>query len=68
MLVFGRFLMAYLADLLVRKVFRTIRISFLYVGHTHEDIDQLFSRIAVALRKIGVVTPTNDEFEILTDR
>ena len=54
--------MAYLADLLVRKVFRTISISFLYVGHTHEDIDQLFSRIAVALRKIGVVAPTTVEF------
>lgn len=52
--------MAYLADLLVRKVFRTIRVSFLYVGHTHEDIDQLFSRIAVALRKTNA--PTIDEF------
>lgn len=31
--------------------------SFLYVGHTHEDVDQLFSRIAVALRKTCAPTP-----------
>jgi hypothetical protein len=32
-------------------VFREVVVSFLPVGHTHEDIDQLFSRIALYLRK-----------------
>ena len=30
--------------------------SFLPVGHTHEDIDQLFSRIAALLRRESVYT------------
>ena len=30
--------------------FRKIIVSFLPVGHTHEDIDQFFSRIAMYLR------------------
>ena len=47
----GRFLMGYLGYLVQQKVFSKIVLSFLPVGHTHEDIDQLFSRISVALRK-----------------
>jgi hypothetical protein len=31
-------------------VFEEIELSFLPVGHTHEDIDQLFSRIAIRLQ------------------
>lgn len=37
-------------------VFKKVKISFLLVGHTHENIDQLFSRFAVALRKADVWT------------
>ena len=33
-----------------KKVFKKIIVSFLPVGHTHEDIDQFFSRLAVYLR------------------
>lgn len=35
------------------------------VGHTHEDIDQLFSRIAVALRR--GMAPTPAEFAALIE-
>lgn len=40
------------AMLVLRGVFmiRKIRVSFLPVGHTHEDIDQLFSRMAVYMK------------------
>ena len=38
-------------------VFSKIKVSFLPVGHTHEDIDQLFSIFAVALRKTNFLTP-----------
>lgn len=30
--------------------------SFLMVGHTHEDIDQVFSRISAHLKKNSVYT------------
>jgi hypothetical protein len=46
----GQFLFGYLAMLLEQGVFEEIELSFLPVGHTHEDIDQFFSRIAVYLR------------------
>ena len=47
----GRWLMAFLSLLVEAGTFRKIIVSFLPVGHTHEDIDQFFSRIAMALRR-----------------
>lgn len=38
-------------------LFTEIRIQYLPVGHTHENIDQFFSRIAIALRKKDRLTP-----------
>lgn len=35
---------------------KKIKLSFLPVGHTHEDIDQLFSRLAARLRQTDVIT------------
>lgn len=52
----GKFLMAYLADLVDKGVFREVHVGFLPVGHTHEDIDQLFSRISVNLRVNNAVS------------
>jgi len=46
----NKWVLAYLSWLVQRGVFETIELSFLPVGHTHEDIDQLFSRLAVYLR------------------
>ncbi|KXJ22492.1 hypothetical protein AC249_AIPGENE2579 [Exaiptasia diaphana] len=39
-----------------RYIFKKVRLSYLMVGHTHEDIDQMFSRISVTLRKSDAVT------------
>ena len=47
----GRYLLAFLALLVEAGSFRKIIVSFLPVGHTHEDIDQFFSRVAMALRR-----------------
>ena len=33
------------------KNFNKIKVSFLMVGHTHEDIDQMFSRFSTWLNK-----------------
>jgi hypothetical protein len=46
----GQWLFYYLAALVDHGVFEKIVVSFLPVGHTHEDIDQMFSRIAVRMR------------------
>ena len=37
-------------------VFEEIYVSFLPVGHTHEDIDQMFSRFAMVIRVRDTVT------------
>ncbi len=46
----SRYLFAYLGWMILSGVFKRIVVSFLPVGHTHEDIDQFFSRLAVYLR------------------
>ena len=47
----GRYLMAFLAYLVRMGVLKRVYINFLPVGHTHEDIDQYFSRLSVYLRR-----------------
>jgi len=37
--------------------FQQIKLSFLPVGHTHEDVDQMFSRFSLYLEKHDAVTP-----------
>lgn len=47
----SQYMMGFLAMLVEYDVFERVELSFLPVGHTHEDIDQIFSRLAVHLRK-----------------
>ena len=46
----NQYLFAYLSLLVARGVFKTIQLGFLMVGHTHEDIDAMFSRFSEKLR------------------
>ena len=46
----GQYLFGYLNLLVDCGVFESIEVSYLPVGHTHEDIDQFFSRVSVYLR------------------
>lgn len=46
--------MAYISWLVQRKVFEVAEVSFLPVGHTHEDIDQIWSRTGLQLRSHDV--------------
>lgn len=46
--------MAYLGDLVARKIFRDIYISFLPVGHTHEDIDQVRKGLLFVMSVLGL--------------
>ena len=47
----GRFLAAFCEALAEMGVFKRVYFSYLPVGHTHEDIDQMFSRFSIRLRK-----------------
>ncbi|KAL3698852.1 hypothetical protein R1sor_012928 [Riccia sorocarpa] len=49
-------LFAYLAMLLEKKVFTKIKQGFLLVGHTHDFVDQMFSRFSQALRRENAFT------------
>ncbi|KAL3697175.1 hypothetical protein R1sor_011251 [Riccia sorocarpa] len=49
-------LFAYLAMLLENKVFTKIKLGFLLVGHTHDFVDQMFSRFSQALRRENAFT------------
>ena len=52
----GYVLFSYLALLLEKQVFRKVKVNFLIVGHTHENIDQMFSRFSIALRTVDCLT------------
>ena len=52
----NKFMIGYLACLVKWHVFSQVYLSFLPVGHTHEDVDQYFSKIAGHLR-------TNDAYD-----
>ena len=47
----SRYLMGWLGLLVHWRVFQDVYVSFLPKGHTHEDIDQLFSQLAMWFRK-----------------
>ena len=46
----------YLAWLVQSGIFKTVRIAFMMVGHTHDIIDQLFSRVSMYLRQNKMLT------------
>jgi hypothetical protein len=52
----GKYLVAFCELLVSLKVCKEIKISFLPVGHTHEDIDQFFSRLAILLRRTDALS------------
>jgi hypothetical protein len=47
----SKYILGFLALLVEYGVFEKVTLNFLPVGHTHEDIDQIFSRLAVYLRR-----------------
>ena len=52
----SKVLMTYLSLLVEKGLFRKIKVNYLLVGHTHEIIDQVFSRFSVLLRKTTCLT------------
>jgi len=50
----NRYMFALLALLIEEKIFEKIRVNFLPVGHTHEDIDAFFGVFSKFLDKLDV--------------
>jgi hypothetical protein len=42
------------------KIVKKITVNFLPVGHTHEDVDQMFSRISEHLKRVGADSLTGN--------
>ena len=58
----NKYVFGFLSNLVTKGVFDTIVVSFLPVGHTHEDIDQLFSQISQKMSEKGL-TLSLEEFD-----
>jgi hypothetical protein len=52
----NQFVMAFSSELVMRGIFETVQMSFLMVGHTHEDVDALFSKVAMGVRHKNIAT------------
>ncbi|XP_045208259.2 uncharacterized protein LOC123560063 [Mercenaria mercenaria] len=52
----NKFFLGMMAFLVKKRFVREVWISFLIVGHTHEDVDQCFSRISMKMRNRNTLT------------
>ena len=61
----NKYVLALCCLLVELKIFRKIKIGFLMVGHTHEDVDQLFSRFSQRLgwNESKTIQQLMDQFE-----
>ncbi|KAL3693374.1 hypothetical protein R1sor_007025 [Riccia sorocarpa] len=48
--------LAFCSELVMRGVFETVEVNFLMVGHTHEDVDALFSKVSAQTINKDVLT------------
>ena len=47
----NRYVFCFWSLLVAKKIFREVYVNFMLVGHTHDDIDALFGRWSMLLRK-----------------
>jgi hypothetical protein len=47
----NRYLLAFMSLLMTREVFEEVKLGFLVVGHTHEDIDGCIGYLSKKLKK-----------------
>ncbi|KAL3687438.1 hypothetical protein R1sor_013747 [Riccia sorocarpa] len=48
--------LAFCSELVIRGIFETVEVNFLMVGHTHEDVDALFSKISMRTVNKDILT------------
>ncbi|KAL3685041.1 hypothetical protein R1sor_003063 [Riccia sorocarpa] len=51
--------LAFCSELVIRGVFETLEVNFLMVGHTHEDVDVLFSKVHENITSIQALEEEN---------
>ncbi len=60
----NRYIFAYIESLIRWNIFDQVEVGFLPVGHTHEDIDQTFSRTSDRLRCNNAITLSDLHHEL----
>ena len=58
----SRQFLAFIAYLIEMRIFHVVKLSYLIVGHTHEDVDQYFSVISRFFRKLIMCIYSNGGF------
>ncbi|KAI8488689.1 Titin-like, partial [Branchiostoma belcheri] len=54
----NKFMIAFCTWLVKLQIFQKVKLGYLMAGHTHEDIDQMFSRFSVRLQRQDATTVT----------
>ncbi|XP_078610377.1 uncharacterized protein LOC144881295 [Branchiostoma floridae x Branchiostoma japonicum] len=52
----NKFMIAFCTWLVKLQVFQKVKLGYLMAGHTHEDVDQMFSRFSVKLQRQDATT------------
>ena len=52
----NKYLFGYCSYLVQQGVFKTVIANFFTVGHTHNDVDQMFSKFSMNLRQNNAIT------------
>lgn len=60
----NRYLLSFLEMMVSLGVFDSVEVGFLPVGHTHEDVDQVFSQTSARLRVHDAITLQDLQYEL----
>ena len=52
----NKFVICFWSLFVAKKIFQEVYVNFIVVGHTHDDIDALFGRESMALKKESIPT------------
>jgi len=64
----NQYVAMFLAFLVSRRLFLSVNLTFLIVGHTHEDIDQLFGVVVSLVFQCGAFETIHDLMEYLLEK
>jgi hypothetical protein len=55
----NQFILRFAAMMVLLKIFRWVTLGFLRMGHTHDNLDQIFAQVVTAIRHSIFDTPDN---------